>query len=244
MNLTQSNQKRWEDCKLTSIKFNVVAKRLSDPKAKDRYLAVEKKTGVPWWFIAVVHEREASQRWSANIAQGDPWNKRSTHVPVGRGPFKSWEDAAVDALVNCPPHAANNKDWSPGGALTMLEKYNGLGYANKGVPSPYIWSGTDQYKSGKYVADHVYDSNVVDAQLGCAGLLKAMGVFKATSAPKVKPTTGAGTVGTVGIGGAAVAWQLKDHMPEVIIGTLVVALVAYFLVRWFKRIKSKENTNV
>lgn len=58
--------------------------------------------------------------------------------------------------------------------MTLLEQYNGLGYAAKGLPSPYVWSGTDQYRSGKYVADHVFDPNVVDNQLGCAGLIKAM----------------------------------------------------------------------
>ena len=56
----------------------------------------------------------------------------------------------------------------------MLEEYNGLGYASRGVPSPYVWSGTDQYRSGKYVRDGVYDPNAVDSQLGCAGLLMAM----------------------------------------------------------------------
>ncbi len=56
----------------------------------------------------------------------------------------------------------------------MLEEYNGLGYASRGRPSPYIWSGTDQYVSGKYVRDGVYDPNAVDVQLGCAGLLMAM----------------------------------------------------------------------
>jgi lysozyme family protein len=58
--------------------------------------------------------------------------------------------------------------------LTQLEEYNGLGYAARGVPSPYVWSGTDQYRSGKYVRDGVYDPNAVDSQLGCAGLLMAM----------------------------------------------------------------------
>jgi hypothetical protein len=58
--------------------------------------------------------------------------------------------------------------------LTMLEQYNGLGYANRGVPSPYLWSGTDQYKSGKYVRDGVYDSAAIDNQPGCAGLLLAI----------------------------------------------------------------------
>ncbi len=58
--------------------------------------------------------------------------------------------------------------------LTELEEYNGLGYASRGVPSPYVWSGTDQYKSGKYVRDGVYDPTAVDSQPGCAGLLLAM----------------------------------------------------------------------
>jgi hypothetical protein len=42
------------------------------------------------------------------------------------------------------------------------------------LPSPYVWAGTDQYKTGKYVADGRFDPNVVDSQLGCAGMLLAM----------------------------------------------------------------------
>src|SRR5262249_6922298 len=119
-------------------------------------------------------ERECSQSWTGSLAQGDPWNKVSVHVPAGRGPFPSWEDAAVDALVNCSPRTAQWTDWSVGGALSLLEQYNGLGYANRGVPSPYIWAGTDQYRSGKYVRDGIYDPTAIDRQLGCAGLLMAM----------------------------------------------------------------------
>lgn len=132
------------------------------------------RTGVPWWFIAVVHEREASQSWIGSLAQGDPWDEVSTHVPAGRGPFRSWDDAAVDALLNCSPFAGHNRDWTIGGALTMMEQYNGLGYASHHVPSPYVWSGTDQYTSGKYVRDGFYDPSVVDQQLGCAGMLMTM----------------------------------------------------------------------
>jgi len=171
--LKAANAKLWAVAKLTrSSEFNPVAKRLV--AAKDRYQAVEKATGVPWFFIAVTHERESSQRWDRSLAQGDPWNAKSVHVPAGRGPFKSWEEAAIDALVACSPYAGRNTDWSVGGLLTMLEQYNGLGYANKGIPSPYVWSGTDQYVKGKYVADGVFDANVVDKQLGCAGLLFVM----------------------------------------------------------------------
>lgn len=169
--LTDANGKRWAAARLIRP-FDSAARRLV--AAKSHYQTVERVTRVPWFVIAVIHEREASQSWSGSLAQGDPWDKVSVHVPVGRGPFKSWEEAAVDALVKCPPYAARWKDWSAGGAMTLLEQYNGLGYAAKGRPSPYVWAGTDQYTSGKYVRDGVYDPSVVDKQLGCAGLLKAM----------------------------------------------------------------------
>jgi len=171
--LRAANAKRWAVAKPTR-NFTSVAQHLVDPSAKIRYQAVQYKTGVPWWFIAVVHERESSQNWRASLAQGDPWNEVSVHVPKGRGPFASWEDAAIDALINCAPYAAKNRDWTSGSTLTLLEEYNGLGYANRGVASPYVWAGTDQYVKGKYVADGVYNPEVIDQQLGCAGLLMAM----------------------------------------------------------------------
>ncbi|WP_197521074.1 peptidoglycan-binding protein [Bradyrhizobium icense] len=171
--LKAANAKRWANAKLTrGPEFVPVAKRLV--ATKTRYLAVEHATGVPWPFIAVTHQRESSQNWERSLAQGDPWNRVSTHVPAGRGPFGSWEAAAIDALVNCGPYAARNRDWSIAGTLTKLEEYNGLGYMRRGMPSPYVWSGTDQYSRGKYVRDGVFDPNEVDKQLGCAGLILAM----------------------------------------------------------------------
>jgi lysozyme family protein len=175
--LKKDNAQRWKNMTVTASLIPVVdkvAKRLVDPAAKTRYQSVSKTTHVPWAIIAVIHEREASQSWKANLAQGDPWNKVSIHVPAGRGPFASWEDAAVDALVNCPPKAASWTDWTIGGALTLLEEYNGLGYAARSKPSPYVWASTNQYVKGKFVADGHYDPNAVDHQLGCAALLARM----------------------------------------------------------------------
>lgn len=174
--LLAANTARWKKAKLTrAAEFAPVAKRLVASKA--RYQAVAAKTGVPWFVIAVIHQRESSGNFAKSLAQGDPWNEVSTHVPKGRGPFPSWEAAAVDALVVCPPYAAKWKDWSAGGTMTLLEQYNGLGYANKGISSPYVWSGTDQYVSGKYISDGVFSASTVDKQLGCAGLIMAMAVL-------------------------------------------------------------------
>lgn len=182
--LKSAEEARWKAAKILRPQvFASVAQRLvSAPvefggqtlTAKAVYQQVEAITKVPWAVIAVAHERECDQDWHGSLAQGDPWNQVSRHVPAGRGPFKSWIEAAVDALVNCAPHAARNTDWTIGGALEKLEEYNGLGYAARGIASPYIWSGTDQYHGGKYVRDGVFDPHAFDQQLGCAGLLKAM----------------------------------------------------------------------
>jgi lysozyme family protein len=177
--LKRANAERWADAKVNR-NFASLARALIAAPAKARYQAVSAATGVPWFVIAVIHERECSQNWKGSLAQGDPWDRVSMHVPAGRGPFRCWEDCAVDALVHCAPFAARNKDWSIGGLLTLLEQYNGLGYAARGVPSPYIWSGTDQYRSGKYIRDHVFDASAVDVQFGCAGLLIAMAALDRT----------------------------------------------------------------
>jgi lysozyme family protein len=175
--LKKANAKRWEAMKVTTASMPLieqVAHRLTAASAKTRYQTVSDTTGVPWFIIAVIHEREASQSWKGNLAQGDPWHKPSIHVPKGRGPFESWEEAAIDALTNCAPHAARWTDWTAGGALMLLEKYNGLGYAAHHKPSPYIWAATNQYIKGKFVSDGHYDPNAIDHQLGCAALLNRM----------------------------------------------------------------------
>jgi lysozyme family protein len=179
--LQRANAQRWANARSTR-NFSAIARRLIAPEARSRYQAVSVRTGVPWPVIAVNHERECSQDWMGSLAQGDRWDRVSVHVPAGRGPFKSWEDAAVDALNDCAPYAGRNKDWSIGALLTKLEEYNGLGYAARGVPSPYVWAGTDQYRSGKYIRDGVYDPNVIDSQAGCAGLLLAMKAIDPTIA--------------------------------------------------------------
>jgi lysozyme family protein len=187
--LIAANARRWalaRQLTTKSVAFQAAARRLV--AARVRYQNVTQATGVPWHVIAVIHEREASQRWDASIAQGDPWARVSTHVPKGRGPFASWDAAAIDALRNCAPFAAQRRDWSVGGTLTLLEQYNGLGYAHRNQPSPYIWAGTDQYARGKYVADGHYDPAVVDTQLGCAGLLLAMADIDAAVAEALGKT--------------------------------------------------------
>jgi len=228
--LKELNEQRWQNCHVPSAKgpaFKAVADRILANKAV--YQEIEKETGVPWWFIGVVHYRESNLDMKTNIANGQRFDRKTTIVPKGRGPFKSFKDAAVDALKNCSPYAAKNKDWSIGGTLVMFEKYNGLGYYNKGIPSPYVWAGTDQYAKGKYIADGVFDPNHVDTQLGCAGILKFLGVFTKAGAPTV------GTTAVIAGTAASMATTDSSHWPLILgIGLLVLAAggLAYLIYKY------------
>mgnify|MGYP007100109918 FL=1 len=245
--LLAANTARWKKAKLTrTAEFVPVAKRLV--AAKSRYQAVSAKTGVPWFVIAVIHQRESSQNFSRSLAQGDPWNEVSTHVPKGRGPFSSWEAAAVDALAVCPPYASKWKDWSAGGTMTLLEQYNGLGYANKGIPSPYVWSGTDQYVQGKYISDGVFSATTVDKQLGCAGLIVAMAaldpsisfggvVAPVPDAPLPKPKPPVTKSDKAVVGGAVVVAGSATAQYGLWIGLGVVALLGLSAFLYFKFVR-------
>jgi lysozyme family protein len=174
--LQARNDQRWKNAKLTrGPEFEGPAKIAVAHKAV--YLDIEKRSGVRWIFVACSHYRESDQNFSTNLGQGDPLNHKTIHVPAGRGPFlgpNAFADGAVDALTKCAPFACRITDWSIGSLLTWLERYNGLAYANAGVPSPYIWSGTNQYVRGKVTFDHGPIEPVVDKQLGCAGLILAI----------------------------------------------------------------------
>lgn len=236
--LATANAKRWAEAK-PMRNLSAIASALVG--AKKRYQAVEAKTGVPWFIIAVIHMRESSQSWTRSLAQGDPIDRVSVHVPAGRGPFKSWEDAAIDALVNCHPYLAKKRNWSLGPALANLEAYNGVGYANKGRPSPYLWAGTDQYVSGKYVSDGVYDPNHTDTQPGCAALIKEMQrldpsikfgmsiAAKTTEATAVIVATGGPVVAA-----ASAGWS----WPEIAAVAFIAAGVVTLAVILFRKLRS------
>lgn len=66
------------------------------------------------------------------------------------------------------------KDWRIIEILDRMERYNGTGYRrhHPDVPSPYLWSGAQHYKQGKYVADGKWSDTAVSKQVGGAVLLK------------------------------------------------------------------------
>ena len=136
-----------------------------------RYESIQ--VGVPWYLIGVIHEREASGRFDRHLANGDPLTSRTVNAPAGRpvigSPPFTWEDAARDALIH--NGIARRLNGTLEAMLDALERYNGLGYRNRNVLSPYIWGATTRQQPGKYIKDGIFDPTVMDTQIGCAAIL-------------------------------------------------------------------------
>lgn len=167
--------------------FSKIAERLTAPAAKARYISVQDKTGVPWYMIALIHERESDQDWHTHLHNGDSLQHFTHHVPAGRpivghGPPFSWEESAIDALRYQGLHKI--VDWRLEKIAYYLEEYNGWGYFAHHVPSAYLWAGSNVYAAGKYTGDGKWSANAVDIQPGCMPLLKAMMTIDGSIQPK------------------------------------------------------------
>lgn len=130
-------------------------------------------SGLKWWLIAIIHYLECNLNFNCYLGNGQPFNQRTTIVPKGRGAFKSFEEGAKDAIELQGLDKVT--DWSMGNVLYILEGYNGYGYTKyHGINSPYIWSGSNHYDSGKYIFDGTFKPDVVSSQIGAAILLKKL----------------------------------------------------------------------
>ncbi len=166
------------------IRPNIVAEAQKQAKrllqGKSTYQVVESKSGVPWWFVGLCHYRESNYNFNTYLGNGQPLNQRTTIVPLGRGPFTgptAFVDGALDALRI--ENFVGATDWGIARVLFRLEGFNGYGYHGFGVNSPYLYGGSTCYgppeaRGGKYVADHDFNPNVFDTQLGTAVILKSL----------------------------------------------------------------------
>lgn len=185
-----------------------IANRIIANKAT--YQSIEAATKVPWIFIGMVHNLECGLSFERHLHNGDPLTAKTVHVPAGRpvtgsAPY-SFFDSAVDALQYTG--LTSWSDWSIAGMLFKLEGYNGYGYRlyHPTVNSPYLWSFSNQYTRGKYVADGHFDATAVSDQAGCACILKRV-------MEKSNISTGVVSAGFVVIallGAAAIWWVTKN----------------------------------
>ena len=140
------------------------------------YRDVGDPLGIPWWFIAAIHLLESGYNFSTHLHNGDPLSGRTVRIPPGRPPAGappfSWPDSARDALTL--QKLDGLADWSLPRALWRWERYNGLGYRFRGVPTPYLWSYSSIYQRGRFVRDGVFDPQSVAQQCGAAVFLKEL----------------------------------------------------------------------
>jgi lysozyme family protein len=169
----------WDAMKIPAGTTSAVDARIrAIARGRPRYDQVANASGVPWYVIAIIHEMEASLKFTTHLHNGDPLTDRTFQVPAGRPPAGvppfEWEDSAIDALMM--KNLNQVKLWSIERIAYQLEAYNGWGYRTRetGVNTPYLWSSTTNYKKGKFVRDRVFDPNAVSRQLGAMALLRRL----------------------------------------------------------------------
>ena len=183
VNYTQSLQEEYKElyatCEVRENRFDdidpIVDRVLEN---QERYENVASKVGAPWFFIAVIHNMESSMRFDRHLHNGDRLTARTVHVPSGRPvagepPF-TWEESAQDALTL--QGIDKVEDWTLPRMLYQLESYNGWGYRlhHAHVKSPYLWSFSNHYTSGKYVADGTWSDTAVSRQCGAAVIVRRL----------------------------------------------------------------------
>lgn len=146
---------------------------------KIRYQGISNSLGgiIPWFFVGVIHNLECSLNFNQHLHNGDSLQFRTKNVPAGRpltNPPFTFEESARDALKM--KGFDKQTDWTIEDILYKLERYNGFGYRqfHYSVKSPYLWSKSNHYIKGKYVADGKWDVNAISQQMGAAVLLKRM----------------------------------------------------------------------
>lgn len=189
-NLKDEYQHLFDTCAIRQEKARPVETILSAIESnRNRYAAVGDPLGIPWYFVGVIHNMEASLNFKTHLHNGDPLTSRTTHVPAGRPltgepPF-TWEESATDALKLQRLHGLD--DWGLPATLFRLEKFNGMGYRirHPEVLTPYLWSFSNHYTRGKFVADGKFSATAASQQCGAAILLRRMaetGTIKFNSA--------------------------------------------------------------
>jgi len=176
----------------------VVVRELGE-RHRDEWAEVAAKTGVPRLWGLASFERESSSDYSRSPAQGDRWDRVSVNVPRGLGPYQDWGDACVAAygIDQLDKVGAPNWTWARG--CYEGELYNGFGPRAHGRRTGYLWSWTNIYTGGKYVADGKWDPDTQDQQCGMVPMMAALvrldaslALADALPAPSTPPAGAAG----------------------------------------------------
>lgn len=167
---------------------------------KNNYMLIEKETKVPWYVVGILHCMEASDGdvqggevninktsavqdyWMRSLHNGKYWSKVNDIIPSGaRGPFNSWNEAAIDALKNMMCDLLKNiNTWDIFNISMFYEKWNsGIAYERIGVNSPYLYAGSNYgIGVGKFQRGKGYVKNAINNQAGSIAILKYLFINK------------------------------------------------------------------
>jgi lysozyme family protein len=173
-------RKLFSTCRITEAKRSEVGwyvSKIVEPERRKSYEQVYEETCVPWFFVAITHGMEASFDTKSHLHNGDPLKNKTVQVPTGRpDPWKppaDWVSSAIDAMKYDKFH--EKPDWDLATCLYRWEAYNGWRSRTlHNINTPYLWSFSNHYTKGKFVADGVWDANAVSKQCGAAVMLKAL----------------------------------------------------------------------
>ena len=146
-------------------------------KNKSMYKKVAKKAKVPAQLVAAIHYRENTSdclggKFDSYLHNGDMLGKETVNEPKGifypKGQFVRAAQNAIDMKSSYRGRyklSATSKDFV--GMCSFALTYNGKPESKRiWQHSPYVFSGTNINKKGKYTDDSGYDPNVVDKQVG------------------------------------------------------------------------------
>lgn len=178
--VADSYRELFRTCEIRSDKSSLVkwyTDKLADPARRERYQKIEEEICTPWYFVGIIHGMECGFDFSKHLHNGDPLRYRTVQVPKNRpqtwNPPTDWQSSAIDALRY--DKFADLTDWDLPRMLYRWEAYNGwrsrLLYK---INTPYLWSFSNHYAKGKFVADNVWDANAVSKQCGAAVMLKML----------------------------------------------------------------------
>lgn len=176
--VAESYRELFRTCQIKSDKTSEVkwyTDKLTDPARRERYQKIEDEICVPWYFVGIIHGMECAFDFTKHLHNGDPLKYRTVQVPKGRpatwNPPSDWHSSAVDALRY--DKFADLTDWELPRMLYRWEAYNGWrSRVLYKINTPYLWSFSNHYTKGKFVADNVWDGNAVSKQCGAAVMLK------------------------------------------------------------------------
>lgn len=138
-------------------------------------------TKIPWQFAGIIYYRECTCSFKGHPHNGDSLKRRTVNVPAGR-PLAAPASPGGYTVMESFADLIELKQWdrvpvwNMPSLLYYFESNNGFGYRrlkkNPVINSPYLWSGTQYYESGKFASDGIYDRNLIDQQIGCAPMLR------------------------------------------------------------------------